>query len=477
VATHSALTPHPQGFMKPYRSKLQAIARFLDASIVFFSLYGVLYFCGLSMVDVYVWCGALASILFAICTENFELYSLWRGAKKREEAKRILLAWLITVAVLAVTAIFCGVTTSISRKAIGIWIVTAPVSIMVLHIVRRKFLTLLRRTGRNSRHFAVVGATSLGAKLATTIEEMDWLGYKNFGFYDDRDQAENRGIDAQAFEKRNGNYDQLLNDIHEGKIDFVYIALPLAAEPRIQKLVDRLADTTVSVFMVPDFSVFNPIRVRWNTVQGIPVVSLYDTPFGEYERSMKRMMDVVLSSLILCVIAIPMLVIALAVKYTSPGPVFFKQRRYGVGGKPIEVWKFRSMTATDNGDVVKQATKNDARITPLGGFLRRTSLDELPQFINVLQGTMSIVGPRPHAAAHNEYYRKQVTGYMQRHKVKPGITGLAQVNGCRGETDTDEKMEARVKYDLQYINHWSLWLDIKIFFQTFFKGFVGKNAY
>ncbi len=463
--------------MKPYRSKLQAIARFVDASIVFFGLYGVLYLFGYAMVDLYVWCGALSSIIFMLFTENFELYSLWRGAKKREEVKRIFLAWVLTIAVLAVTAIIFDVVSDISRKAIGVWAVAAPLSIMVLHVVRRKFLTFIRRTGRNSRQYAIVGATSLGVKLASTIEEMDWLGYKNAGFYDDRGLADNRGVDSGAFNQKVGNYDDLLRDIHAGDIDFVYIALPMAAEPRIQKLVDRLADTTVSVFMVPDFSVFNPIRVRWNTVQGIPVVSLYDTPFGEFETSMKRMMDVVLSSLILCVIAIPMLIIALGVKYTSPGPVFFKQRRYGVGGKPIEVWKFRSMTATDNGDVVKQATKNDARITPFGAFLRKTSLDELPQFINVLQGTMSIVGPRPHAAAHNEYYRTQVHGYMQRHKVKPGITGLAQVNGCRGETDTDEKMQARVKYDLQYINHWSLWLDIKIFFQTFLKGFIGKNAY
>jgi len=165
------------------------------------------------------------------------------------------------------------------------------------------------------------------------------------------------------------------------------------------------------------------------------------------------------------------------VKLTSKGPVFFKQRRYGVGGRPINVWKFRSMTTTDNGAAVKQATKNDARITPFGAFLRRTSLDELPQFINVLQGTMSIVGPRPHAAAHNEYYRTKVHGYMQRHKVKPGITGLAQINGCRGETETNEKMNNRVRYDLQYINTWSLWLDVKIVFLTIFKGFFDKNAY
>ena len=172
-----------------------------------------------------------------------------------------------------------------------------------------------------------------------------------------------------------------------------------------------------------------------------------------------------------------MLILALAVKLTSPGSVIFKQYRYGVLGEKIEVWKFRSMTASDNGDVVRQATKNDSRITRLGYFMRRTSLDELPQFINVLQGRMSVVGPRPHAVAHNEYYREVVKGYMQRHAVKPGISGLAQINGCRGETDTDEKMQARVRYDLDYIKHWSLWLDVKIIFLTVFKGFTGKDVY
>ena len=176
-------------------------------------------------------------------------------------------------------------------------------------------------------------------------------------------------------------------------------------------------------------------------------------------------------------IAIPMMVIATGVKLTSKGPVFFKQTRYGMDGEKIKVWKFRTMTVTEDGDTVTQAQKNDSRITPFGGFLRRTSLDELPQFFNSLGGSMSIVGPRPHAVAHNEQYRAQIQGYMLRHKVKPGITGLAQINGFRGETDTLDKMQGRVHYDLKYIQNWSLLLDIEIIFLTIFKGFVGKNAY
>jgi putative colanic acid biosynthesis UDP-glucose lipid carrier transferase len=192
---------------------------------------------------------------------------------------------------------------------------------------------------------------------------------------------------------------------------------------------------------------------------------------------LKRIEDIVISGIILCLIALPMLVIALAVKLTSKGPILFCQRRYGMGGEPIEVWKFRSMTVCDDGDVIVQATKNDSRVTKVGAFLRRTSLDELPQFLNVLRGDMSIVGPRPHAISHNEMYRKKIMGYMLRHLVKPGITGWAQVNGWRGETDTLEKMEKRVQYDLEYIKNWSLWFDLKIIALTALKGLSGKNAY
>jgi len=192
---------------------------------------------------------------------------------------------------------------------------------------------------------------------------------------------------------------------------------------------------------------------------------------------LKRIEDVVLASLILLLIAVPMLLIAIAVKLTSRGPVLFRQTRYGMDGRPIRVWKFRSMTVMEDGDAVIQASRNDCRITPLGAFLRRTSLDELPQFFNVLLGDMSVVGPRPHAVAHNEQYRRQVSRYMLRHKVKPGITGWAQVNGWRGETDTLEKMQKRIEFDLDYIENWSVWWDLKIVLLTLFKGFVHRNAY
>jgi putative colanic acid biosynthesis UDP-glucose lipid carrier transferase len=265
--------------------------------------------------------------------------------------------------------------------------------------------------------------------------------------------------------------------VHKGEVDSIYIALPLKSDGRIETLVNQLSDTTASVYVIPDLFISEIVHSRWIDFGGMPLVSVYETPFYGLFGWVKRTEDVLLGSFILLLIAIPMIFIAIGIKTTSPGSVLFKQRRYGLNGAVVEVWKFRSMTVAENGDKVTQATKGDSRITPFGAFLRKTSLDELPQFINVLQGTMSVVGPRPHAVAHNEQYRKLIKGYMLRHKVKPGITGWAQINGWRGETDTLDKMQKRVDYDLEYIQNWSLWLDAKIVYLTIFKGFNGKNVY
>jgi putative colanic acid biosynthesis UDP-glucose lipid carrier transferase len=245
----------------------------------------------------------------------------------------------------------------------------------------------------------------------------------------------------------------------------------------LESTLKALGDTTVDVHLIPDMFTYNLLHARMGHVGEMQTISVYDSPMKGGSSLLKRVEDIALASIILCIIAIPMLIIAVAIKMTSKGPAIFKQNRYGMDGKKIKIWKFRSMTTQDNGDVVKQATKGDARITPLGAFLRKTSLDELPQFFNVLQGDMSVVGPRPHAVSHNEQYRKKITYYMLRHKMKPGITGWAQVSGWRGETDTDEKMEMRIKYDLHYIRNWSLWFDFKIVIFTIFRGFVGNNVY
>ena len=300
------------------------------------------------------------------------------------------------------------------------------------------------------------------------IESAPWMGLKLVGIYDDH-QHEHLTLQ--------GGLAELVKDVQAGKIDYVYIALPSSAEQRTLQLIRELADTTATVYVIPDMFVFDLLHASWSSVGGVPVVSVYESPFYGVDGWLKRAEDVVLGSLILTLAALPMLLIAIGVKLSSPGPIMFKQRRYGLNGEVIEILKFRTMRVCEDGDFIPQAKQGDPRITKFGAFLRSHSLDELPQFVNVLKGTMSIVGPRPHAVAHNEQYRQLIHGYMLRHKVKPGITGWAQINGWRGETDTLEKMQRRIEFDLVYIRNWSIWLDMRIVILTLFRGFTSTNAY
>ena len=466
-----------RGFIRPLHSKLQALARLVDIALLVATLYASLTVYNVPFDKDYLLPCLASAGLFSIFAENNELYEGWRGEHMFDVSLHILISWLGAFALLISGVFLYNANHSYSLEAIELWLPLAPTSIILTHTLRRGCLSSLRKHGFNTRTYAILGANPLGLRLKTVFSEMPWLGYTFIGFFDDRNECENRRLDQKQVGELAGEFQQLLDKSKKGEIDHVYITLPLCAEIRISSLIQQLADSTVSVNIVPDFFTFNLIQSKWSNVQGIPVVSVFDTPFNELESVTKRIEDLILCLFILPIIALPMLTIAIAIKLTSPGPVIFKQQRYGVKGEKIEVWKFRSMTVCENGDKVIQATQNDRRITRLGAFLRRTSLDELPQFLNVLQGTMSVVGPRPHAIAHNEFYRKQIQGYMLRHKVKPGITGQAQINGCRGETDTLDKMEARIHHDLEYIKQWSLWLDLKIVILTVFKGFISKQAY
>ena len=265
--------------------------------------------------------------------------------------------------------------------------------------------------------------------------------------------------------------------VQKNQVVMVYLALPLRAEERLREVVDSLQDTTASVYYVPDVFTFSLLSASLTDLRGIPLIALWETPFFGVNGWVKRAEDLVLASLILLLVSPVLALIALGVKLSSPGPIIFKQRRYGLDGHEIVVYKFRTMKVCEDGAQVPQATQNDRRVTALGRFLRRTSLDELPQFFNVLQGTMSIVGPRPHAVAHNEYYRRLIPGYMLRHKVRPGLTGWAQVNGWRGETETLDKMEKRVEFDLDYLRRWSLGFDLKIIWLTIWRSLTDSHAY
>jgi putative colanic acid biosysnthesis UDP-glucose lipid carrier transferase len=324
------------------------------------------------------------------------------------------------------------------------------------------------------RSAVVVGTGALGVKVVTALSNSEDDVVDFAGYFDDRNDHR---VHPDAAARRLGPLKDLARFITGHGIREVYITLPLGSQPRIVALLEELQGTTASLFFVPDVFGISIIQGRLQDMNGVPVVGICETPFTGTNSLVKRTSDLVLATLILVLISPLLLAIAIGVKLSSPGPVIFRQRRNGLGGEEIMVYKFRSMTTQDNGSVVRQATRDDPRITKFGAFLRRSSLDELPQFINVLQGSMSIVGPRPHAVAHNEQYRQIIKAYMVRHKVKPGITGWAQVNGHRGETDTLEKMQARVEFDLEYLRNWSLGLDLQIIARTIRVAFFDRNAY
>lgn len=300
-------------------------------------------------------------------------------------------------------------------------------------------------------------------ELAARLQRTPYAHIELLGFIDSRSPER---LPKSTSHKLLGTIDQLSDTVKQQHVQVIYLSLPMASQPRILQLLDNLKDTTTSIYFLPDMFFTDLIQGHTGSVCGLPVISVCETPFRGASGFVKRASDILLSLLILVLISPLLLVLALLVKYSSPGPIIFKQRRYGLDGEEILVYKFRSMTVTEDGDSIQQAQKGDKRVTPLGAFMRRTSIDELPQFINVLQGRMSIVGPRPHAVAHNELYRKLIKGYMVRHKVRPGITGWAQVNGYRGETSTLDRMQGRIDYDLDYLRNWSLRLDLNIILAT-----------
>lgn len=465
------------GIIRPYSSKIGFVHQLLDAGLIFFSLwFSVVCLHGLPFASIYLEAGIFSVMIFFLIANANELYASWRIAPLEATVKETCLSWLLTAVILISLAFITKTSALYSRLAMTAWFFSSVLLLTLLRVVLRRVLIVLRQHGFNTKTVAIAGKTKIGFELKTKIERSRWMGLNFIGFYDDRKADREAEVETPHREPV-FNYETLIDRARRGEVDYVYITLPMRAENRIIELVNQLADTTASVYFVPNFFVFDLLHGQVTNLDGMTVLSLHESPFSDVAGWVKRTEDVIISSLILLLIAAPMLLIALSIKCTSKGPVLFKQRRFGLNGKEVQVWKFRTMNTADNGSVVMQATKDDPRITPLGAFLRRTSLDELPQFFNVLGGSMSVVGPRPHAVAHNEHYRKLIKGYMLRHKVKPGITGLAQVNGWRGETDTLDKMEMRVKYDLDYVKHWSLWLDLKIILMTIFKGFINKNAY
>ena len=407
-----------------------------------------------------------AMLLFALSAQIWGLYRPSRRAHPLDASgPLIVLTWLTAVSSLALICLGSDIATRFSAAVLIAWAVATPLAFAAWRTASKLALRLLRRRADAPRRVAIVGAGASGRALARHALESPGSGLQLVGLFDDREPAE-AGPAAPAGAEPDGDFGALRDIARRGAVDQVYLALPLRSEARIRDLAEKLADLPVSVHLAPDFFTYGLLRGRFQYLGDVCTLSLFDTPLKGSAGWLKRLIDIVLSSLILCIAALPMAVIALAVRASSPGPAIFKQRRCGLDGRQVVVWKFRTMTVTEDGANIVQARENDPRVTPLGAFLRRTFLDELPQFINVLQGDMSIVGPRPHALAHNEKYRRLIPFYMLRHRVKPGITGWAQVRGFRGETEQLSKMEARVDHDLWYIRNWTLRLDLKIVLLT-----------
>jgi len=413
---------------------------------------------------------ALAHIVIGPAFRDGELES----GSESSAATRVLLGWAVLIAVLLAVGYAAKVSEFFPRRILLMWFISGGVALVAVHYAVRNLARYVMRLPEMARTVVVAGVNEVSLRLAGEIGSHPELGMRLIGFFDDRSPER---LNPNPVGELIGTLSKLPEYVKLNKTDVIFIALPLRHVKRVLDLLDELNDTTASIYFVPDVFVFDLIQSRVHSIRGMPTISLCETPFYGYRGLVKRALDVALALVALVVLLVPLLIVAVLIRATSRGSVVFRQRRYGLDGREIVVYKFRTMYVSEDSERVVQATRGDPRVTPIGRILRKLSIDELRQLVNVLQGRMSLVGPRPHAVAHNEEYRKLIKGYMIRHKVLPGITGWAQVNGCRGETSALEDMKARVEYDLEYLRNWSLALDIKILFLTVWTLFRTDKAY
>ncbi|MBT3068511.1 undecaprenyl-phosphate glucose phosphotransferase [Rhodoferax sp. U11-2br] len=392
--------------------------------------------------------------------------------------RKTLIGWFFLATLLLLFAYGADYLDYFPRPVMLAWLSLTPLALVGVNTLARIVVPSVLALERNRRYAVIVGCNATSQRLAQSFADEPALGVNFLGYFDDRNgsrlQEDDRGRDR---DKDLGSLGQLVAYAKANRVDQIYLALPIGEASRLHTLLDDLKDTTASIFFVPDMFVTDLIQGRVDSVGGTAIVAMCETPFKGINGVVKRLSDIVLASVILVLITPILLIVAIGVKLMSPGPAFFKQNRYGLDGREIVVYKFRSMTVTEDGDRhYTQVTRGDPRVPPFGALIRKGSLDELPQFINVLQGRMSIVGPRPHAIAVNEQYRKLIPGYMVRHKVRPGITGWAQVNGFRGGDDL-EHMRGRSECDLEYLRNWSLGLDLRIILRTIILVFRDVRAF
>lgn len=461
-------TPEESKRSKTNASIISLIQRMVDITSIFLTGYIISYYTGMSFYyKPLIFCFMSLSI-FQLVGGVTDFYRSWRGVSFITELKITMQNWAVTIGIATCISVFIS-NFNFKVDFYFSWLLIFVAISSILRLMLRITSGFFRSKGYNKKIVAVAGDMKAGKDLLDVFNKQKWLGFDVYGYYSD--------LNVNRDSYYQGGYENLIQDAREGKVERVYLAFNMEDVKKLDWVIRSLADTTCSVMLIPDIFTYNILHSRFEEIDGIPMVSIFETPLSGLNRLIKRIEDLLLSIVILVLISPIMICIAILVKLTSRGPIFFKQTRYGIDGKSIKVYKFRTMKVMEDGGKVTQATKNDPRVTKFGRFLRKSSLDELPQFLNVLHGSMSIVGPRPHAVSHNEEYRSKINGYMLRHKVKPGITGWAQINGWRGETDTLEKMEKRIDFDLFYIRKWSLYFDVKIIFLTVVKGFFGKTVY
>ena len=386
----------------------------------------------------------------------------------------VLARWAVLLAALLAIAYVTKLSGVYSRRVVLTWALVTPALLVPIAISLQAWTRRIMCRPQNARRTVIVGCNEVSRRLSRQLRSHSEYCLSVQGFFDDR------GLDRlqlEPGERLLGRLTELAPWVKSNQVEVIFLALPVGHLPRVTTLLNDLRDTTASVYFAPDLLLYDLIQARTIWISDIPVIAMCETPIHGYRGLTKRLTDVIVAGAAL-VAMLPLLIgIGVMIKATSPGPVIFRQSRYGLNGEKIVVYKFRTMHVTEDGAEITQASRDDPRITRAGRFLRKYSLDELPQLINVLQGRMSLVGPRPHAVAHNEMYRKLINGYMVRHKVLPGITGLAQVNGLRGETQTLEQMEARVKCDLEYLRNWSVGLDLRILAQTALRVWNDRQAF
>lgn len=415
--------------------------------------------------------GFILFFLTLIILHHTGIYRSWRFSSPLYEINKIIVGCMTVYFTLFFILYFLDISHCVSRKIFFYWMIIWPAFLSLGRIIIRLILRRLRKKGLNTKKTIIVGANDVGEELARLIMQNPWSGMQLLGYFDDN-------INQNKMISVLGRLDQIVQFISDHHVDIVYISLSMNEQSKLHDVLRSLSNSTVSIFFVPDFFFVDlMIGGHLTYFENFPVIALQESPIIGINRFVKRLFDILVSLLALILLSPLILCIVMALKITNSSQIFFKQWRYGLNGQPIQIFKFKTMTTSEDGYCFKQTTKNDPRVTRLGAFLRRNSLDELPQLLNVLMGDMSLVGPRPHPVAMNEAYRKLVPGYMLRHKVKPGITGLAQINGFRGETDTLDKIESRLKYDIEYIRNWSLWNDIMILFKTVSSGSWRTNAY